>query len=405
MSFRYIAGLLGKAPVVVGPVGGEGGSAPGAWNLSSQANLQAQGLWPQPPLPKQLWSWGESQFGELGLGNLTNYSSPKQIGSETVWAQVSTGRNLSFAIKLSGTMWSWGLNSVGALGLNSATYSFSTPQQIGALTTWYQVSSGSNCCYAIKTDGTLWAWGQNTQGKLGIGNSTTYSSPKQVGVATNWAKVSGGAGSAYAIKTGGTLWSWGANGQGQLGLNDTTYRNSPVQIGALTTWSKVSSGNSFCAAIKTDGTLWTWGMNYFGQLGLGNTVYRSSPLQVGALTNWYEIAGGTNSLFAVKTDGTLWGWGKNSAGELGLGNTTYAFSSPQQIGSLTNWLNISSGNYYCLALKTDKTLWSWGSGSTGKLGLGNTTNYSSPKQVGALTTWLKLPIAIGSTHSIAIKSP
>ena len=238
-----------------------------------------------------LWSWGRNDFGQLGLGNITNYSSPMQVGALITWATVAGGSNFSLALKTDGTLWSWGLNTYGQLGLGDVT-NRSSPNQIGTLTTWSKLGLGveTNSSLAIKTDGTLWSWGQNNFGQLGLGNTTNYSSPKQVGALTTWATVAGLQRSAVAVKTDGTLWSWGRNANGQLGLGNTTGYSSPVQVGALTTWSKSSGGQDFALAIKTDGTLWSWGRNDNGQLGLGNTTDYSSPVQVGALTNWFAVS-------------------------------------------------------------------------------------------------------------------
>ena len=141
-----------------------------------------------------------------------------------------------------------------------------------------------------------------------------------------------------AVKTDGTLWSWGEGATGRLGHGNTTDRSSPVQVGALTTWAAASAGGDFSGAIKTDGTLWTWGRNTSGRLGLGNTTDYSSPKQVGALTSWSLLSCGfTSHTLVIKTNGTLWGFGSNVNGELGQGNTT-ANSSPVQVGALTSWL-------------------------------------------------------------------
>ena len=150
MSFRYIAGLLGKSPTVVGPVDGEGGSAPGAWNLASQANLQALGTWPKPILDKYLWTWGRNNNGQLGLGNTTNYSSPKQVGALITWSKIASGGSFTISTKTDGTLWSWGRNVRGELGLNNATY-YSSPKQVGSLTTWLNIAAGYEHTMATKT--------------------------------------------------------------------------------------------------------------------------------------------------------------------------------------------------------------------------------------------------------------
>ena len=123
----------------------------------------------------------------------------------------------------------------------------------------------------------------------------------------NWASVSGGV-HTIAIKTDGTLWSWGYNGWGQLGLGDTTQRTTPTQVGTETTWASVSGGDYYTIAIKTDGTLWSWGYNSYGQLGLGDTSQRSTTTQVGTETTWASVSGAGSHTIAIKTDGTLWSW-------------------------------------------------------------------------------------------------
>ena len=139
-----------------------------------------------------------------------------------------------------------------------------------------------------------------------------------------------------------------------LGLNTaTTYYSSPKQVGALTNWSTNFSSMyayNWVAFPKTDGTLWAWGANNFGQLGLSNITYYSSPKQIGALTNWLNISTGYTHCFAVKTNGSIWAWGGNDFGQLGTGNTTY-YSSPKQIGSLTTWLIASGGYKSSISLK------------------------------------------------------
>jgi alpha-tubulin suppressor-like RCC1 family protein len=342
-----------------------------------------------PPPPVYLWSWGQPNSGRLGLGDTSVRSSPTQIGSLGTWASISStgGGGMAQAIKTDGTFWSWGYNGYGQLGLGNTT-DISSPVQIGALTNWSMAVGGLHSV-AAKTDGTMWTWGKNNYGQLGLGNTTSVSSPVQVGALTTWSYVHASSSVfSLAIKTDGTLWSWGRNHLGYLGLGNTTDRSSPVQVGALTNWLTVSSAYYSAYAIKTDGTMWSWGNNYNGRLGLGNTAYHSSPVQIGALTTWSKVSGGRNGgSAAIKTDGTLWSWGNNGYGALGLGDTADR-SSPVQVGALTSWSDIAAGNYHMAAVKTNGTLWIWGSNNYGCLGLGDTTRRSSPTQVGSLTNWL-----------------
>ena len=340
-----------------------------------------------------LYSWGRNNEGQLGLSNITDYSSPKQVGSLTTWANITGGGNqFVISTKTDGTLWSWGFGTTGSLGLGNTT-GYSSPKQVGALTTWLNVAAGySGQVLATKTDGTLWAWGYNAQGQLGLGNTTSRSSPVQVGALTNWSLVAAGGNSSLALKTDGTLWSWGQGSYGALGLGNTTYYSSPKQIGALTTWAQIGMGGGYAGyAIKTNGTMWAWGRgDNGGSLGLGNLTNYSSPVQVGALTNWSKISAGNFYCVALKTDNTMWAWGTNNSGQLGQGNTT-GRSSPVQIGALSTWSSISAeGLDCCGATKTDGTLWMWGNNAFGQLGQNNSTYRSSPVQVGALTTWYKI---------------
>jgi len=191
-----------------------------------------------------LWAWGFNTFGQLGLNDTISRSSPVQVGALTTWSKIAGGRNCSIVIKTDGTLWAWGTNFYGQLGLGNTTY-YSSPKQVGALTTWSTIAGGNFQTVAIKTDGTLWTWGRNNVGQLGLGNSITYSSPKQVGTLTTWnALHTDGAlsTSTFAIKTDKTLWAWGGNLRGQLGLGNTADYFSPKQVGALANWTQVSNG-------------------------------------------------------------------------------------------------------------------------------------------------------------------
>jgi len=357
---------------------------------------------PPPPPTVYLWSWGAGGSGRLGLGDTANRSSPVQVGDLGTWSSISNGFGSGAAIKIDGTMWAWGANGPGNLGLGNTT-AYSSPVQIGALTTWSSINAAGNHSLAIKTDGTLWSWGSNTNGRLGLGDTTNRSSPVQIGAGTTWSKIkTGHSDFSLAIKTDGGLWSWGTNTNGQLGLGNTTAYSSPKQVGALTTWLTVASSYSSAYAIKTDGTMWAWGANYGnGRLGLGNTTSVSSPVQIGAGTTWSNVEGGRNSsAIAIKTDGTIWTWGVNSYGILGLGDTTNR-SSPVQVGALTTWLSITAGGYHMAAIKTNGTLWTWGFNQSGGLGTGDTIGRSSPVQIGALTNWLQISAGLNTTLALA----
>ncbi len=193
----------------------------------------------------------------------------------------------------------WGYNYYGVLGTNNHTNYSSPVQTIAGGTNWKSVSCGVGVIGAIKTDGTLWVWGYNSDGQLGTNNITDYSSPVQtIAGGTNWKSVSCGGSHTGAIKTDGTLWVWGYNYSGQLGTNNITDYSSPVQtIAGGTNWKSVSCGQYYTGAIKTDGTLWMWGV--YGALGVNDTVHRSSPVQVSPDILWKNINCSSTNTYSV----------------------------------------------------------------------------------------------------------
>ena len=179
-----------------------------------------------------LWSWGGNQWGKLGHNNTTNYSSPKQVGTSTDWDQITGGSQFSAATKTDGTLWTWGVNEYGMLAMGNKT-NYSSPRQVGTENTWSKISCTNASMVAIKTDGTLWTWGFGGEGRLGLnqGEPSQYSSPVQIGTGTDWGNVINQTPySGVATKTDGTLWVWGYNSFGNLGVNDVANRSSPIQI-------------------------------------------------------------------------------------------------------------------------------------------------------------------------------
>ena len=263
-----------------------------------------------------LWSMGYNNKGCLGLNapETSHRSSPTQIPG-TTWSTVSGGM-IGYAAagtKTDGTGWVWGNNQYGSLGLNQthANTFRSSPTQLPG-TTWSRISLGDQWYSVLgsKTDGTLWSWGLGSDGSLGLNqpHNTALSSPTQI-PGTTWTNEFVGSNKNWlAVKSDGTLWSWGENTRGALGQNQAQAQlssaSSPIQIPG-TTWSQVGKlGFGACMALKTDGTLWSWGYNADskGNLGQnqGGSAYYSSPTQIPG-TDWSDIFGSTpNHGFALK---------------------------------------------------------------------------------------------------------
>ncbi len=174
-----------------------------------------------------IWVWGSNDKGGLGQNNKTNYSSPRQIGTGTDWSYFSNaGARAGYAIKTDGTLWTWGSNS-GALGHNNRT-TYSSPRQVPGTTWGNNIWGNGQTSYMTKTDGTLWVIGQQQHGSLGLNNASDgRSSPVQMGTDTDWKRVVAGNYAAFATKTNGELWAWGNNNGYTL---DLTQYSSPIQI-------------------------------------------------------------------------------------------------------------------------------------------------------------------------------
>jgi alpha-tubulin suppressor-like RCC1 family protein len=252
----------------------------------------------------------------------------------------------------------------------------------------------------------LWNWGYNGYGNLGTNDTTQRNTPvNTLTGGNNWKQVAGGNSHTAAVKTDGTLWVWGRNNLAQLGTNNTTDTSTPVTTFAGgTNWKQVSSGGSHTAAVKTDGTLWTWGFNGNGQLGTNDASTRSTPVTTFAGgTNWKQVSAGELQTAAIKTDGTLWTWGSNFEGNLGTNDAISRNTPVTTFTGGTNWKQVAGGNSHTAAVKTDGTLWTWGYSSYGCLGNNVAGSFFTP-----ITTfagginWKQ--VDVGIQHTAAIKT-
>lgn len=287
---------------------------------------------------------------------------PVQISGGGQWRDITSGHEMFFGIKNDDTLWAWGANEAvfgneygsitGFLGIENVGEAY-IPVQIPG--TWKKISSGRHHTLGIKNDNTLWVWGFNISGSLGIPNNPNNSigTPIEISGGGQWKDAVGGYFCSFGIKNDDTLWAWGNNLFGKLGIGNIPQANTPVQISG--TWKKISSNYTHTLGIKTDDTLWAWGDNFLGQLGIGNDISSNIPVQVTG--KWKDVSVGNMHTLALKDDNTLWSWGMNNQCQLGLG---YGFSSIDERRNITPEIKTTQGinyTYFTTPIKINNLEW------------------------------------------------
>jgi len=302
--------------------------------------------------------------------------------------------------------YAWGNNSQGRLGDDSTIARSSPVSVVGGFTDWCQVSAGGQHSLGIR-NGTAWGWGVNFRGQLGDNTTIDRSSPVSVeGGFTDWCQLSAGTCHSLGVRTNGTAWAWGYNPEGRLGIGSNFNCISPVSVaGGFTDWCQISAGYRHSLAVRTNGTAWAWGINTTGSLGNNCTIDRNSPVSVvGGFTDWCQVSAGQFHSLGLRTNCTAWVWGYNGQGRLG-DDSTIARSSPVSVvGGFTDWCQISAGSQHNLALRTNGTAWAWGVNFPGRLGDNTTINRSSPVSVvGGFTDWCQIS-ASNACHTLGIRT-
>lgn len=399
----------------------------------------------------ELWGWGNNIAWQLGTGPVGNVSSPVRIGNDSDWLSLTGATSGSGATKTDGSLWIWGSNSAGQQSNGTFGNATPTPQRFlsgvdwvdfdigsehafalsadgmiyaagtgggfsgvspraltkGAETgaTWTQLSGTGVNFHAVRSGGTLWAWGRSGVGQMGNGSGFDLYTISRIGTESQWVDVRTGShqifsgASTFALRADGTLWGSGSNSSGQLGDGTTTQRTSFVQVGTNTNWSKVDTGTSFAMGVQSDGTLWGWGINGAYQLGQGVNINRIVPTRTGSDSNWLTVSCGRGHAVGIRTDGSLWAWGSNNFGQ--VGDATFSIRTvPVRIGMANDWAAVVCGSEHTMAIKTDGSLWAWGNNTFGQLGRGNRIHSSSPFRIGIERTWSL--IAAGRNTSAAI---
>ncbi len=455
-----------------------------------------------------VWAWGLNNSGQLGEGSLalTYKDVPAQVINLTGVAAIAAGSSFAVALKSDGTVWAWGYNGQGQLGTNVSGES-STPVQVQNLSGIIAIAAGSNFGAALKGDGSLWMWGDDQRGELGISRTLNYSyQPVQPWGITGVAAIAAGYGHILAYKSDGTLWAWGANSNGQLDMFDYSDRYVPLQLDLSSTYTgpqvvtanpvsstgeiditlntpvepvtvnasnivvldgggnkvpiqihyggstsiqifpavwydpgvtytlnianliglgsglvmtgqysksfsytltpqswenRVSGGAFHSLAIGANGQVFAWGDNSYGQAGDGSRLERYVPVPVPGLSGVFGIAAGGFHSLALTQGGSVLAWGDNQNGQLGQ-NSTLDSTTPETVSGLSNVVEIAAGYMFSLALKSDGTVWAWGANESGQLGNGTAGDQLKPVQIPGLSGIIA--IAAGSAFGLALKN-
>ncbi|HUI99887.1 MAG TPA: hypothetical protein VLY46_06600 [Usitatibacter sp.] len=348
-----------------------------------------------------VWAWGGNGDGELGDGTTTGRSTPVQVAGLANVVEIAAGSVHTVARKSDGTVWTWGANNAGQLGDDSNGRS--APGQVPGIGDAVAIAAGGQQTFVVRSDGTVWAWGENDLGQLGNGTVapayTGTSTPTQVVGLTGVVQVAAGFGHTLARRSDGTVWAWGDNSDGELGDGTTNSRPVPSQVPGLSAVISIAAG-SYSLAIQSDGSVWAWGSNGYDQIADGTYVDVLAPEKL-ALPAIASAAVGFIHSSAVASDGHVWSWGHNDHGELGDG-TTQQREAPVLLAGIDDATAISTGSAHTVALKRDGTVWAWGDDGSGQLGDGVRVFVSTPTIPGGASGWIA--VAGGGRHSIALES-
>jgi len=309
-----------------------------------------------------LWAWGNNAFGQVGDGTRTDQSSPIKIMDSVVSVSTSSifhwhdEQAHTLAIKTDGSLWAWGSNGYGQLGDGA---NIDNPSPVKIMDDTIAVSAGASHSMAISSDGSLWAWGS-----WSLTGSTVRSRQSRTKIMNDVIAISAGEVHSLALQNDGSLWTWGDNSNGQLGYDKDVFNASPVKI--MDDVIAISAGAYHNLAIKKDGSLWVWGSNSTGQLGNSTMIQITSPVKI--MDDIVDISAGFSHSLAVTGNGELLTWGFSFPNITGNEN-----NGPDPVHVIDGVVKVSAGMNHSMALKSDGSLWAWGYNNFGQIGDGTVT--------------------------------
>jgi alpha-tubulin suppressor-like RCC1 family protein len=372
-----------------------------------------------------LWGLGSNMANQLGSAASDDPTVPIRIVPELGPVRSASASMMhSVALKLDGTVWSWGSNGFSQFGNAAENDGSSVPAAPTGLSDIAHIATGWANSLAVKSDGTVWAWGGHMFVPL-LADRWASGVPVQVAGLSGVTAVAAGQSFSMALKADGSVWAWGGNNSGQLGDGTTIDHTVPKRVWGLSGITAIAAGWEFGLALGSDGSVWGWGNSESGQLGAipqqtcrniaeGDRICSPTATQIPGLSSIVALAAGEVHGLALKSDGTVWAWGDNGSGQLG-NDSQNGSSTPTQIAGLSGVMAISANSQYSVALKSDGTVWVWGDNRYGQLGDGTTTGLGEgtstgtrvPTQVPGLTDIVAIvaggTAGVGS-HVVAVKS-
>lgn len=334
-----------------------------------------------------IMAWGRNSRGQYGNDSREQLVSPTMTISESIWVQLSSGSGHVAGVDKNGNLYSWGNNSYGELGTGDGRQR-TTPTMITFPNKrWKMVSCGNSHTIALTEDGEVYSWGRNIYGQLGIDSIRNNNTPQKVGNRSDWEYVFASGNQSYAIDSNSKLYSWGQNNNGQLGIGNKSNSRIPALTQGNRDWVKISGGEFHAIGLTKGGEIFTWGRNNYGQMGTGRKSFSATtvPTKVGDKNNWLNISSGYYYCLAVNTNGELYSWGQNNYGQLGLGNDQLQ-ESPRKV-NVIGVKSISAGAYHSFIITQNDDVYCWGRNQDGQLGIGNDdlSRVESPRKNNSLS--------------------